>query len=123
MWLLCAVAALAGSVALAASPPPKGVEDEGMSGTIGRYPIALVMKVQDHVQILSAHYSYASKKISIPLTGRVQGEQIVLEEPGGGVFRLRFVTSDASAPRPLTFWTATGASGEPSCAGGGVHRW
>jgi hypothetical protein len=109
--VLCAVAVLASSTAQSAPPPPKGVEDVGMSGSIGSYPIALVMKVRDHVQIIDAHYSYATKRISIPLSGRVLGEQVVLQEPSGGVFRLRLVTSDASAPRPLTFWTATGLVG------------
>jgi hypothetical protein len=111
MWAPRAVAAFVCSALLVASAPPKGVEDEGMSGTIGRDPVGLVVRVLDHVQILSAHYSYAAKKTSIPLTGRVEGEQLVLAEPGGGVFRLRLVTKDASAPRPLSFWTATGLEG------------
>jgi hypothetical protein len=83
----------------------------GMQGTVGRYPIAMIVKVRDHVDILAAHYSYASKKIPIQLTGRVQGEEVTLQEPGGGTFHLHFVTTDASAQKPLTFWTSTGLTG------------
>jgi len=109
--LACLMVALVGSVAFAATPPPKGVEDFGMKGTIGPYPIAVIVRVRDEVQIIAAHYSYASKKVPIPLTNHIQGDEVILQEPGGGTFQLHFVTGDPSAKKPLTFWTSTGLTG------------
>jgi len=105
------MAALVGSIAMAAMPPPKGVEDFGMKGTIGPYPIAVIVRVRDEVQIIAAHYSYVSKKVPIPLISHMQGEEVILQEPGAGTFHLHFVTNDPSAQHPLTFWTSTGLTG------------
>lgn len=111
LWVLCVVIGFGGSATSALSQPPKGNISIGMSGTIGRYPIAVGMTLRDYIQIVAAHYSYASKKVAIPLAGHVDGEQITLNEPEGGVFHLHFITSDASAPKPLNFWTSTGLVG------------
>jgi uncharacterized protein YecT (DUF1311 family) len=109
--LALAISSVVAPCVRASSPPPKGDVDFGMSGTIGHYPIAMVMTVHDYVQIVSAHYSYVSQKIRIPLAARVDGEHVTLDEPGGAVFDLHFITNSASHSRPISFWTATGLEG------------
>jgi len=87
------------------------LEQLGMSGTIGAYPIALIVTLRDHTEVIAAHYSYASKKMPIPLTGRARNGEVTFQEPGGGIFQMIFTTNDKTAPKPLTFYTSTGLIG------------
>ena len=91
----------------------RNVRQLGMSGTVGNYPIAMVATLENDTRLLDIHYSYASQKRKIPLVARVEGANVTLSEPGGGVFALHFVSSDRHASTPLP--TPSGfPSGPPS---------
>jgi hypothetical protein len=94
-----------------AGDPPKGMTTYELQGKVGPYPVGASITVEDHVRFVEGHYFYASKLADIPLTGKVDGETVTFEEPGGGVFRLHLVTNSATKQRPLTFYTSTGLQG------------
>jgi hypothetical protein len=104
--LILASASLAASVA-----PPKGLSINELEGKVGPYVVGMNLKVRDHVEVESGHYFYASKLLDIPLKAHVQGENVTLEEPGGGVFHLHFVTNSAEKGQALNFYTSTGLEG------------
>lgn len=95
-----------------AASPAADLGEYGLSGTVGRYPIAMVVWAPDQGDIVAAHYSYASQGKRIPLHATRDGSIIILTEPDGGVFHLQLVTTDQSAPEPLTFYTSTGLVGK-----------
>ena len=97
-------------VGQAASPVPTR-EEYGLAGTIGSFPIAFIVTVEDDAKIDAAHYSYASQQKRIPLRVYASGPGIVLTEPGGGTFRLHLTSTDQSSAKPLTFYTSTGLAG------------
>lgn len=109
--LVSAVIVLSAFAARAEPHPSHGQEQMGISGTIGAYPIALVVTLRDHTEVIAAHYSYASRKTPIPLTGDARNGGVTFQEPGGGIFQMTFTTSDKSASKPLTFYTSTGLIG------------
>ena len=99
-----------GGVAFGASGSPADTQ-YGISGSIGPYPIAMVITVRDRSQPVAAHYSYASREESIPLTLRASGSSLLLTEPSGATFDLRLIGPPHLAQTPLTFYTSTGLVG------------
>ena len=82
----------------------------GMRGTVGKYPIAMIATLENNAKLVSIHYSYASERKIIPLTGEVDGSTVRLSEPSGAVFNLHFVSSQ-SASKPQGFYFSTGLRG------------
>lgn len=116
--LRVAVAAAAMSIASTSVMPVEaapGVPDsrveQVLAGQVGPYRIGVNLTIQDRHILVAGHYYYARKPIDIPLSGDVTGETVTLREPGGGIFRLHFETSDKSAPHPLDFGTSTALVG------------
>lgn len=95
----------------ASSAPPKGVSINELEGKVGPYVIGMNLKVRDHVDVEGGHYFYASKLIDIPLATHIEGENVTLEEPGGGVFHLHLVSNTPTKGQSLTFYTSTGLEG------------
>ena len=85
--------------------------DMGMSGTVGHYPVAMQVRVRDNVEIVQAHYSYASQATAIPLTIEADADALTLTEPGGGAFHLHYVGSAADAGAPHDIYHAIGLAG------------
>ena len=106
---------LAVTVALASSAgaedPPKGLSTFGMSGKIGAYPVGMQLTVRDHRDFASGHYFYVKTLADIPLTGRMDGDTLTLQEPGGGAFRLHLVSNASARGQVLTFYNSTGLAG------------
>lgn len=94
-----------------AEVPPKGLATVGMSGKVGPYPIGMQLTVRDHVQFVSGHYFYVKQLTDIPLTGRMDGETLVLREPGGAAFRLHLVSNASARGQALNFYNSTGLAG------------
>jgi hypothetical protein len=109
------MAACALSFALApvmsAAEVPKGLSTYRMEGKIGPYSIGLNLLVRDNVDFADGHYFYASKMLDIPLEGHVDGEDINLQERGGGIFHLHLVSNDSAKGEKLTFYNSTGLQG------------
>ena len=118
---ILAAALLLGLAGGARAAPETGqIETRLLAGTLGATRIGVNLTVRDHAQCLAGHYYYAKYLKDIPLTCHVDGETVVLEEPGGGIFELKFGVDDG-APREahLTFnnsvklegrWTHAGTS-------------
>lgn len=110
-------AALGLAVTLALAPnvraedPPKGLSTFGMSGKVGTYPIGMQLTVRDHRDFVSGHYFYVKALTDIPLTGRMDGDTLTLQEPGGGAFRLHLVSNGSARGQALTFYNSTGLAG------------
>lgn len=90
---------------------PKGLATVRMEGKIGPYPVGVNLLVRDYVQFAEGHYFYANKLLDIRLDGRVEGENVTLEEPGGGAFHLHFVSNDSAKGQSLNFYNSTGLQG------------
>jgi hypothetical protein len=95
----------------AVAQPADGLETMTMIGSIGPYRIGMNIVVRDHRAFEAGHYYYARHPVDIPLTGEVSGENVTLNEPGNGTFRLHFVTNAGTKERPLTFYNSTGLEG------------
>jgi hypothetical protein len=108
VWALTALA-FAGPAG--AAPPPQGVTSLELTGTIGPYRVGANLTIQDNVQVIAGHYFYATKLTDIPLTGHTDGEEVTLNEPGGGVFQLHFTTNASTTERPLNFYNSTALEG------------
>jgi hypothetical protein len=95
----------------AAAQQASGRETMTMDGVVGPYRVGMNLTVRDHRIFEAGHYYYAHHPVDIPLTGEVSGEDVTLNEPGDGVFKLHLVTNAATKQRPLTFYISTGLEG------------
>ncbi|MCP9318827.1 hypothetical protein KBX73_03350 [Acetobacter persici] len=86
-------------------------ENYRLLGTLGPYHIGATLSVVQDQKLTSASYFYTKNLVDIPLTGQIAGEQITLDEPGGGHFSLHFTTSDKTATKPLSLHSATELAG------------
>lgn len=102
---------LALSSSAGAQEPPKGLSTINMSGKVGAYPIGMQLTVRDRRDFVSGRYFYVRTLLDIPLTGRREGDTLVLEEPDGGTFRLRLVSNAPGRKEALTFYNSTSLSG------------
>lgn len=89
--LIKAGVALAVAVGLAgASPAAEHLEVRNLRGQIGPYPIGLQLRyAEDANDLIGGHYFYLKHLSDIPLQGRVEGDQLILNGQDGGVFRLK----------------------------------
>ena len=103
--------ALAFASSAGAGNPPKGLNTIDMSGKVGAYPVGMELTVRDRRDFVSGHYFYVRTLINIPLTGRMEGDTLVLQEPDGGAFRLHLVSNVPGRKEALTFYNSTGLAG------------
>ncbi|PHY12682.1 hypothetical protein CSW58_10970, partial [Caulobacter sp. B11] len=88
-----------------------GLSTNGLSGKVGAYPVGMQLTIRDHRDFVSGHYFYVRTLINIPLTGRMEGDTLTLQEPGGGVFRLHLVSNVPGRKETLTFYNSTSLAG------------
>lgn len=111
LWSLSILVFTFASPTIAQNNSSSGTATEVMEGRIGNHRIGLNITVKDYTTFVAAHYYYASTLTNIPLTGAIAPENVILTEPGEGIFHLHLTTNDASVVRPLTFSTSTGLNG------------
>ena len=81
------------------------------TGTVGQSRIGMTLLVNAAGTINGGHYFYAKYLKDIPLTAGNQGTGIVLSEPEGGQFALRFKGNGSEAGKPLDFHNSIGMEG------------
>jgi hypothetical protein len=81
------------------------------SGTVGQSKIGMTLLVNAAGTITGGHYFYASHLKDIPLEAGTQGTGIILYEPEGGQFALRFKGNGSEAGKPLNFQNSAGLEG------------
>jgi hypothetical protein len=69
-------------------------------------------------QIQSGHYFYQKYLQDIPLTGEEDNSGVVLNEEGGGTFRLNFVGNGSQGNEELNFSSSIGMEGTWTSADG-----
>ncbi len=79
-------------------------------GALGASRIGMTI-VREGNTIRGGHYFYQKFLKNIPITGWVEGSEIVLTEPGKGSFRLHFVGNGSEGQRPLDFENSIGMDG------------
>lgn len=82
-----------------------------MYGTVGQYRVGLNYTVRNNMELVAAHYFYASQLANIPLTGSVNGEAVEFKGEDGSVFHLHFVGNGSNGNDPLTFYNSIGLNG------------
>ncbi len=89
-------------------------------GEIGeiRVGLTIVRRSDSPATIKSGHYFYQKQLTDIPLTGSVSSSELVLKEPGGGVFKLRFTGNGSNGKDPLNFENSVGLKGTWSSGDG-----
>jgi hypothetical protein len=81
------------------------------TGTVGQSRIGMTLLVDAGGAITGGHYFYGNDLKDIPLTAGTQGTGIMLFEPGGGQFALRFKGNGSEAGKPLNFHNSVGLEG------------
>lgn len=100
------------AAALAQTPPPAPtVSKVTFAGTIGQSRIGMTLLVNVAGKVIGGHYFYAKYLKDIPLTAGTQGSGIILYEPEGGQFALRFKGNRSEAGKPLNFRNSVGMEG------------
>lgn len=81
------------------------------TGSVGQSRIGLTLLVNSAGVITGGHYFYAKDLKDIPLTAGTQSTGIVLFEPEGGQFALRFKGNGSEGGKPLDFHNTVGMEG------------
>jgi hypothetical protein len=81
------------------------------TGMVGQSRIGMTLVVNSAGIITGGHYFYAKYLKDIPLTAGTQGTGIILFEPEGGQFALRFKGNGNEAGKPLDFHNSVGLEG------------
>lgn len=81
------------------------------TGSVGKSKIGLTLLVNGAGVIAGGHYFYAEDLKDIPLTAGTQSTGIVLFDPEGGQFALRFKGNGSEAGKPLDFHNSVGMEG------------
>ncbi len=87
------------------------VERVSFTGTVGQSRIGMTLLVNAAGTIIVGHYFYAKYLNDIPLKAGTQGKGIILFEPEGGQFALRFKGNGSEAGKPLNFHNSVGMEG------------
>ena len=82
-----------------------------LTGTLGQTQIGMTLHLKDMNAIESGHYFYSKYLKDIPLTGKLQGSVVTLQEPEGGTFTLHFKGNGSEAGKPLDFNNSVGLEG------------
>lgn len=80
-------------------------------GTVGQSRIGMTLLVNASGTIIGGYYFYARYLKDIPLKAGTQGTGIILFEPEGGQFALRFKGNGSEAGKPLNFQNSIGMEG------------
>ena len=99
------------AAALAHSQAPAKVNRITFDGTIGQSKVGMTLLVSPAGTITGGHYFYAKYLKDIPLKAGTQGTGIILYEPEGGQFALRFRGNGSEAGQPLNFRNSIGMEG------------
>ena len=102
----------AGIVGAAPIDPQRAVpvEHHVFHGTVGPYPVGALLDVANRVAFSGGSYYFASDLRDIPVDGALNGSELTLKGPDGGVFDLHF-TANGKSSANLTFYTSTGLVG------------
>jgi hypothetical protein len=87
------------------------VDRVSYTGMVGQIRVGMTLLVNRIGAITGGHYFYANELKNIPLTAGTQGAGIILFEPGGGQFALRFKGNGGEAGKPLNFHNSVGLEG------------
>jgi hypothetical protein len=80
------------------------------AGTVGKSRIGMTLLVASG-KITGGHYFYAKDLKDIPLKAGTQGSGVILFDPEGGQFALRFKGNGSEAGKPLDFRNSVGLEG------------
>ncbi|GGG85244.1 hypothetical protein [Edaphobacter dinghuensis] len=81
------------------------------TGTVGQSRIGMTLLINTAGSVVGGHYFYAKYLKDIPLKAGTQGSGIILFEPEGGQFALRFKGNGSEAGKPLNFENSVGMEG------------
>lgn len=81
------------------------------TGTVGQSRIGMTLLVSAAGTVTGGHYFYASDLKDIPLQAGTQGSGIILFDPEGGQFALRFKGNGSEAGKSLNFNNSIGMEG------------
>lgn len=93
------------------STHPDRFSSREINSSVGPFRIGLNFTVRNDIELLKAHYFYASDLVDIPLTGTVSGEQVQFKGQDGSLFQLHFVGNGSNGTNPLTFYNSIGLIG------------
>ncbi|OQS36070.1 hypothetical protein [Chromobacterium haemolyticum] len=107
---LLAAALLAGLAG--AAHAADDIDRVNLEGTLGQERIGMSLLVKNGKSFDGGHYFYGRYLKDIPLRGKLQGETLLLSEPSGGVFKLRFKSNGSADGQPLSFDNSVGLDGD-----------
>jgi hypothetical protein len=107
--IVALILVLTAGTALAQSSNP--VNRITFLGTVGQNKIGMTLLVNASGAVTGGHYFYAKDLKDIPLKAGTQGSGIVLYEPDGGQFALRFKGNGSEGGKPLNFENSIGMEG------------
>jgi hypothetical protein len=107
--IIALILLLATGTALAQSSDP--VNRITFLGTVGQNKIGMTLLVNASGAVTGGHYFYAKYLTDISLKAGTQGSGIVLYEPDGGQFALRFKGNGSEGGKPLNFQNSIGMEG------------
>ena len=87
------------------------IHRETFIGMVGQSRIGMTLLVNATGTVTSGHYFYANDLKDIPLEVGTQGSGIILFDPEGGQFALRFKGNGSEAGKPLDFHNSVGMEG------------
>lgn len=81
------------------------------TGKVGQSRIGMTLLINTAGSVVGGHYFYAKYLKDIPLKAGTQGSGIILFEPEGGQFALRFKGNGSETGKPLNFENSVGMEG------------
>lgn len=81
------------------------------AGMVGQSRIGMALVINAAGTVIGGHYFYVKDLKDIPLKIGTQGSGIILFEPEGGQFALRFKGNGSTAGKPLNFENSAGLEG------------
>lgn len=81
------------------------------TGTVGQSRIGMTLLVNAAGTVVGGHYFYASDLKDVPLQAGTQGSGIILFDPEGSQFALRFKGNGSEAGKTLNFHNSIGMEG------------
>ncbi|MEO6816067.1 MAG: hypothetical protein ABI177_05145 [Edaphobacter sp.] len=87
------------------------VSRDTFTGMVGQSRIGMTLLVSASGTVTGGHYFYASDLKDIQLQAGTQGSGIILFDPEGGQFALRFRGNGSVAGKPLDFHNSVGMEG------------
>ncbi len=82
-----------------------------LAGTVGHNRVGMTLALKGDKDISGGHYFYVHYLKDIPLTGSIQGSEVMLKTTDGGTFELRFKGNGSEGGKPSTFANSVGLEG------------